>query len=353
MGYIMLIVDKEEKREVIEEHLKNLEFQVECQYLDALGVVSSDSDELFYTDISKILNSDWIMWGLDKCLPFEAGAMVMLAKLYKIPVFGYGSMEEADKRQRNFCHELFAKSFCNLQTLVDYLNEINRNHKLQIIHNNFNAEDIISKLEAFDAGYDIGYSETEGFWGSRPAHYVQQAAQYLEKKKSVRCLDLGCGPGKNAVFLSKQGFQVEAMDSSYYAIVQAKSLSDQIKWKIKDVRKWHAEGQVYDLIVMTGLLHCYSSVKEIEFTVSEAQKATLQGGYHVIAVFNDEEQDLSGHPASFNPILLPHDFYLNLYKDWEILASSNSILHDEHPNNNIKHKHSITRILARKRVSDR
>lgn len=109
----------------------------------------------------------------------------------------------------------------------------NRNHKLQSIHNNFNVEDIISKLEAFDAGYDIGYSETEGFWGSRPAYYVQQAAQYLKRKNNVRCLDLGCGPGKNAVFLSKQGFQVEAMDSSYYAIVQAKSLSDQIKWKIR------------------------------------------------------------------------------------------------------------------------
>lgn len=349
MGYIMLIVEKGEKREFVKNQLKKLDFQVECQYLDSSEIVLSNSEEVFYSDISKILNSDWIILGVDKSFPFEAGAMVMLAKLYKIPIFSYGTMKEAGKRQISFCRELFAKQFCNLQVLIEYLNEINRNHKLQIIHDNYNAEDILSKLEAFDAGYDTGYSETEGFWGSRPAHYVQQAAQNLEKKKNVRCLDLGCGPGKNAVYLSKQGFQVEAMDSSYYAIVQAKSLSDQVKWKIRDVRKWHAEEQIYDLVIMTGLLHCYSSVKEIEFTVSEAQKATLQGGYHVISVFNNGEQDLSGHPANFNPILLPHDFYLNLYNGWEILASSNSILHDEHPNNNIVHKHSITRILARKK----
>lgn len=183
----------------------------------------------------------------------------------------------------------------------------------------------------------------------RPAHYVQLAAEWLKERETVTCIDLGCGTGKNAVYLNNCGFNVEAIDASYFAIIQAKALSSKVLWKTRDVRKWCANGKMYDLVVMTGLLHCYSTKEEIEETVKSVKEATNPDGYNIISVFNDQEQDLTGHAPDFVPILLPHEFYMDLYKGWKIIASSNTVQEDEHPNNHIRHKHSITRILAQKK----
>ena len=99
---------------------------------------------------------------------------------------------------------------------------------------------------------------------------------------------------------------------------------------------------------MTGSLHCLSTKDEVLDVVNKAKLSTKIGGYNVLSAFNDEEQDLAGHASSFSPILLAHDEYAVLYQDWKIIECSNTILDDEHPHNHIKHKHSITRILAQR-----
>ena len=81
---------------------------------------------------------------------------------------------------------------------------------------------------------------------------------------------------------------------------------------------------------------------------SNAQAVTTQYGYHVLSAFNSGLQDLSGHAQSFSPTLLTHEEYVDMYKGWNIISSSNLVQEDIHPHNRIPHSHSITRILAQK-----
>ena len=153
---------------------------------------------------------------------------------------------------------------------------------------------------------------------------------------------------KNSIFLHKQGFSVKAIDSSYYAIAEARNYEPGIDWNVQDIRKFTDNANKYDLIVMTGSLHCLATKDEVIDVVNNMKRITKNGGYHVLSAFNCTKQDLSGHSPDFHPLLLSHDDYLSLYNDWEIIFESNVIQSDVHPNNGIQHKHAITRILAKK-----
>lgn len=336
--------------QVDQHHLKELLSDIPLQIVSENRDIQWEArDQCFYTLLQKTLSSDCIVINAREGLSFVDGALLMLAKMYKIPAYLYSVVNGSDNIYASFYDGLSTRSFPSEDDLALYLKEIYTNKKFPVIHEKINSEDALLRMDAFDAGYDMGYAETEGFWGIRPAHYVQLVAAWLKNREKVACIDLGCGTGKNAVYLSKSGFDVEAIDASYFAIIQAKALSSKVRWKIRDVRKWCANGKKYDLVVMTGLLHCYSTKEEIKATIKAAKEATNPEGYNVISVFNDQEQDLTGHAPDFVPILLPHEFYLDLYKDWEIVSSNNRVQVDEHPNNHIKHRHSITRILAQKK----
>ena len=331
-------------------HLKEILSDIPLQIVNGNSDLQSEAKEqCFYTLLQETLSSDCVAINAQEGLSIVDGALLMLAKLYKIPAYVYPVIDSPDNRYLSFYDGLCTRSFPSEDDLAFYLKEIYENKKFPIVHEKINPEDALLRMDAFDAGYDMGYSETEGFWGMRPAHYVQLAAEWLKERETVTCIDLGCGTGKNAVYLNNCGFNVEAIDASYFAIIQAKALSSKVLWKTRDVRKWCANGKMYDLVVMTGLLHCYSTKEEIEETVKSVKEATNPDGYNIISVFNDQEQDLTGHAPDFVPILLPHEFYMDLYKGWKIIASSNTVQEDEHPNNHIRHKHSITRILAQKK----
>ena len=77
------------------------------------------------------------------------------------------------------------------------------------------------------------------------------------------------------------------------------------------------------------------------------QAATAPGGYNVVCVFNDRQQDLTAHPG-FTPTLLRHTDYLGLYSSWELVYASDEDLHEIHPHNGVPHMHSLTRLIARK-----
>ena len=91
-----------------------------------------------------------------------------------------------------------------------------------------------------------------------------------------------------------------------------------------------------------------NDIIEVYKIIAKIKEATKPQGYNVIYSFNNRNHDLSGHDQKFNPCLLPHSFYLECYKDWEIIKATDEDLEDIHPHNKIKHFHSITKIIAKK-----
>lgn len=202
-----------------------------------------------------------------------------------------------------------------------------------------------------NGGYDSGYRACPCFWGTVPAELVTTLADRLRCKSGARVLDVGCGDGKNARHLAGQGIEVQAFDISEQAIANARALSidsQNIHWAVADVRHFHFAPHAYEAVVASGSLHCLSHEAEVRLVISSMKEATKRGGYNVVQVFNARSQDLNGHDAGFDPILLPHEYFIEAYADWSLVAAVDDDILDRHPHTNVDHHHSVTRILARK-----
>jgi tellurite methyltransferase len=201
-------------------------------------------------------------------------------------------------------------------------------------------------------GYDQGYLACSCFWGEKPAEMVSKAIEIFNGGKGRRALDLGCGEGKNAVALAKAGFRVVAIDKSSIAINNAMHAFGKadVNWLVCDLTEISGPPESYDLIIATGSLHCLKSPEAIETMISRIQKMTKMSGINVISSFNDGPQDMNGHDSDFFPTLISHSRFVELYQGWNMLKETNEIQKDIHPHNHVGHSHSITRILAQRRL---
>ncbi len=201
-----------------------------------------------------------------------------------------------------------------------------------------------------NGGYDDGYRSCPCFWGKDPGSLLIRLKSYHWSFTDKMVLDAGCGEGKNASFLAAEGAKVHAIDVSQLAIKNARSAmpaNRSISWVIADISTLSLPLNYYDGIVAYGLLHCLNTPEQIKSTVKQLQDATRVGGWHVLCAFNIGHHDMRAHPG-FRPTLLSHSTYLSFYSEWEIEFATNEQLYETHPNNNLPHSHSLTRLIARK-----
>jgi ubiquinone/menaquinone biosynthesis C-methylase UbiE len=161
-------------------------------------------------------------------------------------------------------------------------------------------------------------------------------------------LDLGCGEGTNAAWLTDQSCRVTAVDVSAAALrnALAKYPQSSVGWLHADAITLDFPPESFDLVVAYGLMHCLTE-EESSCLIVRMKQWTRVGGANVIVAFNDRDQDLSGHPG-FQPTLRAHDSYVEQYDDWQLLLATDRDLYETHPHNGIPHHHSMTRIAARR-----
>ncbi len=77
--------------------------------------------------------------------------------------------------------------------------------------------------------------------------------------QSGRAIDIGCGIGRNAIFMAKQGCNVDAIDLSKTAIVIAKSFAKSdnvtINFKVGSVFDMSLPSSHFDIVYDSGMLH--------------------------------------------------------------------------------------------------
>lgn len=66
--------------------------------------------------------------------------------------------------------------------------------------------------------YDEAYSDIGSYFGDAPDPLLTRFDTLIDRSCSV--LDVGCGQGRNAIHLARQGFNVEAIDPSNVAVDQ-------------------------------------------------------------------------------------------------------------------------------------
>src|SRR5258707_1369665 len=86
-------------------------------------------------------------------------------------------------------------------------------------------------------------------------------------------LELGCGTGKNTVFLAEIGVNVHALDFSQGMIEKAKEKIqvDNVRFEMQDLTKrWHCDDQAYDLITCNLVLEHIENLSHIFYEAARA-----------------------------------------------------------------------------------
>lgn len=153
-------------------------------------------------------------------------------------------------------------------------------------------------------------------YNSNPVHSeVLEAMQFLSPGKA---LDLGCGQGRNALFLAQQGFDVTAVDQNELALEILQSIVEQEDLEMTvglyDINSADLT-QTYDLIVSTVVL-MFLQADRIPAIIQNMQDQTNPGGYNLIVCAMDTEDYPCQVPFSFT---FKEGELADYYKDWELI----------------------------------
>jgi tellurite methyltransferase len=184
------------------------------------------------------------------------------------------------------------------------------------------------------------------FGGGKPSPEVVAIAPKLPAHAAV--LDLGCGEGRNALYLASLGFRTYASDISESGIsklrTNARQLNLPITADICDMRDYVFPLD-FGLIVCQGCLHLIPR-EAWQQILQRMQRHTTSGGYHVVGVFTDtvpEPEDQRGLMVG----LFKEGELQQHYRDWQILGSDNRVFEHQHPGG-IHHQHAANSLTARK-----
>ncbi len=194
----------------------------------------------------------------------------------------------------------------------------------------------------WEKAYEDLHTSTFG----RPSREFQDLVRFLPRP--AKALDLGCGEGRNALFLAENGLDVTAVDISAGGIrklnqlAAAKGLS--LRTEVRDMRDYPFR-ESFDLIVAHGCLHliervCWQSL------LAKCKRHTKRGGYNVVAVFTDT----IGPPDDLKELclgLFREGELFDYYEDWIPYRRESYVFDDEHPGGT-RHRHPVNKIVMRK-----
>ncbi len=79
--------------------------------------------------------------------------------------------------------------------------------------------------------------------------------RWISRIPTGKAIDIGCGNGRNAIFLSTKGYEVDAIDFSEEALKIAREKAQEknlkINWIKKDIQEHNFPKGKYDLVVMS------------------------------------------------------------------------------------------------------
>ncbi|MFE5403067.1 class I SAM-dependent methyltransferase [Streptomyces sp. NPDC056580] len=124
----------------------------------------------------------------------------------------------------------------------------------------------------------------------------ENLASYLDRRliRPGRALDLGCGPGRNALYLDSRGFQVDAVDLSPAAVDWAEERAHEAGARIRfhrgDAFALTGTGLSgrYDLIYDSGCFHHLPPHRRISY-LALLDELLAPGGYFALTCFTDAE----------------------------------------------------------------
>ena len=147
-------------------------------------------------------------------------------------------------------------------------------------------EDVLRLLDGF---FPRGADWWDGFYADRdkPVPFFaakpdENLVSYLDRGllKPGRALDLGCGPGRNALYLAANGFTVDAVDLSATAVAWARERAARAGADIRfhEGDAFELDLGTYDLVYDSGCFHHLAPHRRVSY-LGLLDRCLVEGGH--------------------------------------------------------------------------
>jgi SAM-dependent methyltransferase len=124
--------------------------------------------------------------------------------------------------------------------------------------------------------WDQRYAAAELVWTAEPNRFM---VAEVDGMAAGRALDLGCGEGRNAIWLASRGWDVVGVDFSRVGLDKARQLAEQrhvdIEWVLADVTTYQPTAAAFDLV---AILYLQLSAAPLAEVLARAVSGLASGG---------------------------------------------------------------------------
>jgi len=149
--------------------------------------------------------------------------------------------------------------------------------------------------------WDQRYATTELVWGAGPNRFLVSEVADLTPG---RALDLGCGEGRNAIWLAERGWRVSGVDFSQAGLDKARRLAVdrgvEVTWVRADLLDYEPDHGAFDLVI---LMYIHLPAAQLADVMKTASAALAPGGT-LLVVGHDLLNLSQGHGGPQDPELL-------------------------------------------------
>ena len=205
--------------------------------------------------------------------------------------------------------------------------------------------------EPFNAFWERSYRDLTVSSMGGPSFEVAELAPLLPEKSRV--LDLGCGEGRNSLFLASLGHSVVAIDRSAAGIDKLRAIAEHagtnVDARVGDIGALELDpADEYDCVLAHGVLY-YLDNSVWRRLLTSLKQRTRPGGFHVFTVFiYNEEYPCTDEirTAHYKGSLAPRELQA-FYVEWTELRFDQYVKWDSHPGVPL-HYHPIEKLVTQK-----
>ncbi len=198
------------------------------------------------------------------------------------------------------------------------------------------------------------YKNNNDYYGLQAIEGLVEILPSLDKSSS-KAIDIGCGQGRDSIFIAANGIKVTAIDIEEIATNQLKQIAIQDALPIitfcSDVRTYDFPENTYDIVVARTVLD-HLEQDAIPSMIDRIKNCMRINGYVFITVFTQEDPGFTGDrnhvsecASSVNYYFAPNEL-LNFFNDYRIFFYKEHIKDDL--SHGLAHKHGVAKLVAQK-----
>jgi len=231
-------------------------------------------------------------------------------------------------------------------------------------------DDSLKYSEICGSYYNEQYAKARSYWGEQPNLLVPLVSSHL--KPHSRVLVIGCGEGRDALFLARLGFEVVATDIAENGLQR---LRESIKGADLNLQVHNFDAHLphdhlgeFQAMLLMNVLQ-FLQPEKIGQRLAHFQSLVKPGGFMSIQVFTTEDpeyqQQLREGSISTADLVAEHSvrkykirFFqkgelASYYRGWEFIYYHEGLMWDKpHGIHGDFHQHGLAQMIAKKKIFD-